>query len=580
MIASGATLLIVNLGNDAMRTLKSTALLGSHRAETISTSIEPTPLDQLALSPTKNTGPKTVSNPHEQSRHPSLNGHARQVSFAAESNIAAETQASRPKRPSPQDYTYQVTSFPAIEPPEVPQPSQQQVNSQQPVAPARTIPNYPPSRRLARVEKPLASEAYSETTVQSAEPVLAQQTSSNLPETTELVKENPEQGSGESFSVLQTNFETRILKPGSVMSAPHLATQIRFSKQGLSSSQSGVENAAWLDQSSASSGEPTPAIRAVRQSKLPRQRVNPQVEARAKKRIQYGESLSRRRSFYAAREEFILALLLITNSHETDSTHHAYADRLTQALTAMDEINDFSAMRNSGGYDHRFQQTIHSHKTQLFAGADLTTISPRKAIDLYCGFAQSRIEQAIGFSVAGSEALHALGKLESMTPNANPQNASTSQSKAIVFYRAALSVNPANALCANDLGVLLFNMGRLNEAEEALRLSLEPVQSRLVWRNLASVHKQQASLATSGDQRNYQLRLAQMAEREAQKFQSDPRERGLANNQWATTSDFQHNAAFPDTVVQRASGNTSEDAQPQGVRVKAVSFLQKVTGRN
>jgi len=237
-------------------------------------------------------------------------------------------------------------------------------------------------------------------------------------------------------------------------------------------------------------------------------------------------------------------------------------------------------MRNSNGHDQRFHQTVRSHQTPVLAGTDLNKISPMKASDLYCGFAQSQIEQAIGYSTAGSKALHALGKLETVASNTSSQGASTSQTKALVFLRAALSVNPANALCANDLGVLLFNMGRLNEAEETLRGSLRHSQSKIAWNNLAAVHKQQASLATSGDQRNQQLRLANMAQQEASKFQNDPRDRGLADKQWATTSDFQNNAAFPDTVVQPASGSTDENPEPNSGRVRAVSFLQKVTGWN
>jgi hypothetical protein len=143
-----------------------------------------------------------------------------------------------------------------------------------------------------------------------------------------------------------------------------------------------------------------------------------------------------------------------------------------------------------------------------------------------------------------------------------------------------MSVNPSNHICANDLGILLYDMGRLNEAEEVLRQSLGSAQSRLVWSNLASVHHQQASLATNTDQRNQHLRLAQMAAAEAQKFQNDPRARGLADDEWATSTDFQKNAAFPDTVVQGASTSVEERDQRGGAREKAVSFLQKVTGVN
>jgi predicted Zn-dependent protease len=271
---------------------------------------------------------------------------------------------------------------------------------------------------------------------------------------------------------------------------------------------------------------------------------------------------------------------MIANSHGNESANDAYTVRLVKGLAAMDEINDFASMRNRNGRDPQFQQAVYSHSTQILNGADLNLLSPRKAIDLYCGFSQSQIEQAIGFSTAGSKALHALGKLELKTPGTAPQQAATSQTRALVFFRSSLSVNPNNALCANDLGVLLFNMGRLREAEEALKRSVESAQSREVWQNLAAVHGQQAASATTVDQRNGRLRMVQLAEREAQKFQNDPRQRGLADTEWATTNDFQNNAAFPDTVAHRNSTGDAATSQPEGARVKAVSFLQKVTGWN
>ena len=542
--------------------------------------------------PSQTAYPGTNWNSHSQQTNQAMMGQAKQVSYVAESNFADESNAYQTERGPLQNQSHQVTDYPSIEYSNLPQPTQPQTYPNSPAASQRAVPNYPPSRRLARTEQAPARTIVTPPAMQPAEPTLAQRPSSSVPAHSEIARESSVLEktaqetsvleSDESFSVLQASFETRILKPDSRLSAPHLTSQIRFDKQGLTEPSVTVENEqpTELMQKPEPSAKPMLAPGAAQGSMLPRQRANPQVEVNARKRIQYGESLSRRRSFYAAREEFILALLLVSNSHGNESTNNAYSDRLAKALTALDEVGDFKSMLNRNGHDPQFQQTIRSHKTQLFAGANLTTISPRKAIDLYCGFAQSQAEQAIGFSAAGSEALHALGKLELMAPDTSSLHASSGQTKALVFFRASLNVNPSNALCANDLGILLFNMGRLNESEEALRHSLASAQSRVVWSNLASVHTQQASLATAPDQRNEQLRLAQMAETQAQKFQNNPRDNGLAGNEWATTSDFQNNAAIPDTAVQGASRNINENTQPGGAREKAVSFLQKVTGLN
>ena len=600
LLASGATLVIVILGGEAIRSLKGTGFTYSPKNETTGKPAWDVAHSQPTPTPSQNNYVTKSGNSLPQQTNPINSGptfgQSSQVSYVADSNFGAESRPQQPSGHSLQNQTYEVTNYPSITYSELPQPTPQQADPNQSAVPRRAVPSYPPPQRLALPEAQAQAQdspAQSITTepaitlepaIQPAEPTLAQRPSNETSDHSaraEFAQEHSEQESSESFSVLQTNFETRILKPDSRLSAPHLTSQIRVDKQGLKISEDTVDSEALVELVPEPSAKAAPALSSVQPSALPRRRAHPQAEASARKRIQYGESLSRRRSFYAAREEFILALLLVSNSHENESTHDTRADRLAQALTAMDEINDFTSMRNRSGNDPRFQQAVESHKTQLLAGSNLAAISPQKAIDLYCGYAQSQLEQAIGLSAAGSEALHALGKLELMAPNTNSRHASIGQTKALVFFRSSMSVNRSNALCANDLGVLLFNMGRLNEAEEAFRLSLGSTQSRLVWNNLTSVHSQQASLATSANQRNHQLQLAQAAGQEAQKFENNPRDQGLSTNEWATTSDFQNNAAFPDTAAHRASGNTDgESSQPGGARVKAVSFLQKITGGN
>lgn len=289
-------------------------------------------------------------------------------------------------------------------------------------------------------------------------------------------------------------------------------------------------------------------VSALHQPVLVKRQVNPKVEIRAREHIQYGESLARRRAFHAAKEEFVLALVMIANSHNrADQSGHQ--NRFFQALTALDELNDLVLLRSERGGQGLLELKIRSHKTQLIAPENIVNTSPTQAIDLYCSFAQSQIEQAIGFSVAGSEALHALGKLESTVPQAGTQRVGIGQTRGLVLYRSAMAVNPGNAVCANDLGVLLFEMGGLRAAQEAFRTSLGKSQSQLGWTNLARVHEDLASSATTNEERERQQLLATLAVREAQNFSGSPDSTG-ASAQWATVGEFQNNAAIPEASWQ------------------------------
>lgn len=322
--------------------------------------------------------------------------------------------------------------------------------------------------------------------------------------------------------------------------------------------------------------DPRPAsasvVGALSQPVLEKRQVNPKVEIRAREHIQYGESLARRRAFHAAKEEFILALVMIANSHNRADQSGSHQNRFFQALTALDELNDLVLLRSERDGEGLLELKIRSHKTQLIAPENIANTSPTQAIDLYCSFAQSQIEQAIGFSVAGSEALHALGKLESSVPEAGTNRVGIGQTRGLVLYRAAMGVNPGNAVCSNDLGVLLFEMGGLRAAQEAFRTSLGRSQSQLGWANLARVHQDLASSATTNEERERQNWLATLAVREAQNLSGNPGSTG-ARAQWATVGEFQNNAAIPEASWQP---NSQSPVEKPAATSRVGALLQKV----
>ena len=316
----------------------------------------------------------------------------------------------------------------------------------------------------------------------------------------------------------------------------------------------------------------------MQQPVLPRLRVNPQVEARAQEHIDYGESLARRNSYMAAREEFALALLMIARSHKAQSGPSAYSNRLAQGLTALDEAADLIGLNNERSQDSVFQQKVRSHKTRLISPEDIGNISATKALDYYFGYAQSQIEQAIGHSAAGSAALHALGKIESRNSENNRRGDWTGQARSLVFFRAAMNCNPANAVCSNDLGVMLHNMGRLKEAERAFKASLNSSPTRLGWANLAAVHSQLAVNAQVAEERDRQMHLARTAAMQAERYGSGAGN-GIAGEQWATTNEFHNNAAFPSVTTQSVPESRQQISNLRKVST-AETFRQKINGWN
>ena len=343
-------------------------------------------------------------------------------------------------------------------------------------------------------------------------------------------------------------------------------TTVRVDKQ--------VRKVNWAEIAMAPAPEAKTVRRPLQQISLPLQHTTPQVEAKVREQVRYGQSLARRRAFFAAREELIRSLLLIASSHHTEAGTDAYPASLAQALVAMDETSDlmnFPGDTNST----QFQQTLRSHQTQLIAPQDIQTVTPMHAIGIYSSFAQAKIEQAIGMSAAGSEALHALGKLESMTTETNMSQARINQTKTLVFYRAAININPSNTTCANDLGVLLYKIGQLQESEYALKASLKSAPTQLTWNNLALVHNQLAATAISEEERNRQRGLAASAAQQAQQFANAVPNDQHSDADWATTSEFQNNAAFPNVVLQNTTNRPAAQPTQPGVS-KSAKLKQKL----
>lgn len=392
--------------------------------------------------------------------------------------------------------------------------------------------------------------------------------------------------------VQRANYESRVASPAeSVVNAESISTDLEVqsiyhpARRRLAQAETLIEPALQqIERQTEIPQKVAPTDRAmgisVRQPVLERLRVNPQVELRAREHIEYGESLARRNSHLAAREEFTLALLLVAkshNAHRPQSDPNAYSDRLALGLTALDEVADFVGSKTRMSRDSVLQQKVRSHKTRLIPANAIGNISRTKAVDYYCGFAQSQLEQAVGYSTAGSAALHALGKIESRTLANSRRGDWTGQARALVFFRAAMSCSPANAVCSNDLGVLLHDIGRLKEAEHALKVSLGASPTQMAWANLAAVHSEMASTVGTVEARDVQLRLARLAAMQAEKFGARVVSEVIKDEQWATLNEFHNNAAFPNVTMQPVSGGGQQTSKQSEVSA-AKTLLQKVRG--
>jgi tetratricopeptide (TPR) repeat protein len=234
------------------------------------------------------------------------------------------------------------------------------------------------------------------------------------------------------------------------------------------------------------------------------------IARQADRQIRHGFELAGRAAYFAARAEFITALRLVAQGLDAEHQTTSHSQSLAAGLTAIKEAEEFIPTGSRMEADLDLAGIIGSHRTPVLKNSDAAALTPMSALKCYFTFAQQQLAAAAGHEVAGSMALHGLGKLHAALAQNKTVSICSAESKAMTFYQAALLVCPQNYMAANDLGVLLAQNGNFAEARAVLEHSVAIRPGPAVWHNLAVVYQQlgQAELAR---QANWQANAVQHA---------------------------------------------------------------------
>ena len=239
------------------------------------------------------------------------------------------------------------------------------------------------------------------------------------------------------------------------------------------------------------------------------------IAQQADRRTQYGYELAGRNAYFAARSEFIGALRLVAEGLDTERKAVVHSRALAAAIRAMKEAEDFLPSQSRAEVALDLPGIFATHTTPVLKdrAEDMTSLA---ALRCYHTFSQEQFAAAAGHEVAGSMALHALGKLHAALARKNGSPIVAPESKAMVFYQAALLAYSENSLAANDLGVLLARCGRSNDARAMLEHGLALHPQSTGWRNLVVVYGQlgQTALAERAVRQAERLRRQELARRQ------------------------------------------------------------------
>lgn len=226
-----------------------------------------------------------------------------------------------------------------------------------------------------------------------------------------------------------------------------------------------------------------------------------------------GFELAGRGAYFSARAEFIAALRLLAQGLDAERHTRLHSTTLGAGLCALKEAEDFLPSGSQIEADLDLAGIIAGHRTPVLKNAAVEGLTPLSAMQSYLTFGQEQLGAAADREVAGSMALYALGKLHKAISEQQAVSVPGARAKAMVFYQAALLVYPQNHMASNELGVLLAQGGRCEDARVALEHSLAIQQTSAGWHNLAVVYQQlgKGPLAYRAEQLAQRTRQAESA---------------------------------------------------------------------
>jgi len=229
------------------------------------------------------------------------------------------------------------------------------------------------------------------------------------------------------------------------------------------------------------------------------------IARQADQQTRKGFELASHRAYFAARARFIGALRLMAQGLDMEHQTKAHSRALAAGLRAMNEAEDFLPQAGRLEADLDIPAIVAGHQTPVLKGVASDRLSAYSALRCYLTFAQEQLAAAGGNEVAGSMALHGLGKLHAALAEDRAAPIRAAEPKAVAFFQAALLVFPRNFMAANDLAVLLARREDYAHARALLEHSLSICPQATGWHNLAVVYE-----------RSGLIDLARRAERLAQ----------------------------------------------------------------
>lgn len=240
--------------------------------------------------------------------------------------------------------------------------------------------------------------------------------------------------------------------------------------------------------------------------------LSPALLERMQQDLAMAQGLARKGAMFSAEKAVAQVLAELGRALDATGPYQDHERCLMAGLTAISEASDFHrTVPGSTGVDW-VRLVAGRHQTYVAAVRDAERMDRDSALQHYYAMGLDLLVAGAGSQPLAAQAFVSLGKIHSIAEGAQEHGFGSFAGappvpKSLLFHQAALAVNPADAVAANELGVSLGRLGFWRESRDVLVMSVRTGATPEAWRNLAEAHERLGENS-----------YAQMARREAERM--------------------------------------------------------------
>lgn len=222
---------------------------------------------------------------------------------------------------------------------------------------------------------------------------------------------------------------------------------------------------------------------------------DPKLPPHIEQRMAYAFDLAQRGATSSAGAEFQAVLGLCALELDSRSGGTSRRDALRQGLIALSEADQFGGDQVDWRESGDVRAIAAGHSTPILRQQETSAIDSIQAVQAYYTYAEERLSYACGGLAGSSLAFYGMGRTIAV-PDTDVAHAA---GKAALYHRVALAIAPQNVLAGNELGVLLVQHGRLEEAEKLFQQCVATNGSSVSRQNLLAVYARKREQQTKPD---------------------------------------------------------------------------------